>query len=152
LLDVILSLVFFLKKGKFDLRDLQEQLKSMQGMGSLSKIAEMIPGLGKAKVPDFLAGAQEDKMKKWQHAIDSMTEQEIENPEILEKQTSRLGRIAKGSGTSTSDIRQLIKQYKLLRELVSGGPGGLADIDPSQGLSQKQMQKLAKKFGKRMKF
>ncbi len=138
-----------LKQGNLDLRDLQTQLKQMQGMGSLSKIASMIPGLGNAKIPENLLGTQEDKLKKWQHAIDSMTEEEIKNPELLEKQTSRLSRIAKGSGTTTSDIRQLIKQYKLLKDLTQGGD--LTNIDPSQGLSQKQMQKLAKKFGKRMK-
>ncbi len=137
-----------LEEGKFSLRDLQEQLKSMQGF-SLTKIAEMIPGLGKAKIPENLLGTQEDKMKKWQHAIDSMTEEEINNPEIIEKQTTRLSRIAKGSGTSTSDIRQLIKQYKMLKELTKGG--NLSDMDMSQGLSQKQMQKLAKKFGKKIR-
>jgi signal recognition particle GTPase len=68
----------------------------------------------------------------------------------LEKQTTRLGRIAKGSGTSTSDIRQLLKQYKLLKEMTQ--TGSMENFDPSQGLSQKQMQKLAKKFGKKMRF
>lgn len=139
-----------LEKGEFNLRDLQQQLKQMKGIGSLSKIAEMIPGLGKTKIPDNLLGTQEDKMKKWEHAIDSMTEEEINNPEIIEKQTSRLNRIAKGSGTTTSDIRQLIKQYKMLKELTQG-TAGISDIDPSQGLSQKQMMKLAKKFGKKMR-
>jgi len=140
-----------LEQGQFDLRDLQQQLKQMQGMGSLSKITEMIPGLGKAKIPEGMLGTQEDKMKRWGHAIDSMTKEEVENPEILEKQTARLSRIAKGSGTTTSDIRQLIKQYKMLKEMTQGA-GDLANIDPSQGLDQKQMQKLAKKFGKKMKF
>ncbi len=139
-----------LEKGSFNLRDLQEQLKSMSGIGSLSKIAQMIPGLGKAKIPENLLGTQEDKLKKWQHAIDSMTEEEINNPELLEKQTSRLSRIAKGSGTSTGDIRQLIKQYKMLKEFTSGA-GSLEEMDLSKGLSQKQMQKLAKKFGKKMR-
>lgn len=139
-----------LEQGSFNLRDLQEQLKSMKNIGSLSKIAEMIPGLGKAKIPENMLGAQEHKIKKWQHAIDSMTEEEINNPEILEKQTSRLNRIAKGSGTTTTDIRQLLKQYKLLKEMATGA-GDLSDIDPSQGLSQKQMMKLAKKFGKKMR-
>jgi signal recognition particle subunit SRP54 len=140
-----------LEKGEFNLRDFQEQLKQMGNVGSFSKIMEMIPGLGNAKIPENLLGVQEEKLKKWQHAIDSMTKQEIENPEIIEKQTTRLGRIAKGSGTTTTDIRQMIKQYKLLKDLASG-TGDLADIDPSQGLSQKQMQKIAKKFGKKMKF
>jgi len=138
-----------LEKGEFNLRDLQQQLKQMKGIGSLSKIAEMIPGLGKAKIPENLLGTQEDKMKKWEHAINSMTDEEINNPEIIEKQTTRLSRIAKGSGTTTSDIRQLIKQYKMLKEMTQGGE--MTEINPSQGLSQKQMMKLAKKFGKKMK-
>ena len=139
-----------LEKGEFNLRDLQQQLTSMKSMGSLSKMAEMIPGLGKAKIPENLLGIQEDKMKNWNHAINSMTEEEINNPEILEKQTTRLSRIAKGSGTTTTDIRQLIKQYKMLKELTQGG--NIEDMDMSQGMSQKQMMKLAKKFGKGMKF
>jgi signal recognition particle subunit SRP54 len=123
----------------------------MGNIGSMSKLLEMVPGLGKAKIPDNLLNMQEDKLKKWQHAIDSMTKEEIEAPEIIEKQTSRLGRIAKGSGTTTSEIRQLIKQYKILKDMATGS-GDLSDFDPSQGLSQKQMLKIAKKFGKRMKF
>jgi signal recognition particle GTPase len=67
----------------------------------------------------------------------------------LEKETSRLSRIAKGSGATTTDVRQILKQYKLLKEMASGGMG---DMDASEGLSQKQMQKLAKKFGKKMRF
>ncbi|MEK6831092.1 MAG: signal recognition particle receptor subunit alpha [Nanoarchaeota archaeon] len=141
-----------LEEGDFNLRDFQEQLKSMQGMGSLSKIASMIPGLGKlGSKADSLLDTQENKIKKWEQAINSMTQEEIENPEIIEKQTSRLGRIAKGSGTTTTEIRQLIKQYKLLKEMASGA-GDLSQIDPSQGFSQKQMMKLARKFGKRVKF
>ncbi len=140
-----------LEQGHFDLKDFQEQLKQMGGMGSMSKLLEMVPGLSKAKIPENMLNTQEDKLKKWQHAIDSMTKEEIETPEIIEKQTSRLGRIAKGSGTTTSDIRQMLKQYKLLKEMATGS-GDLADFDPSQGLSQKQMLKIAKKFSKRMKF
>jgi signal recognition particle subunit SRP54 len=141
-----------LEQGELNLRDFQEQLGQMSSMGSLSKIAEMIPGLGKAKIPENMLGVQEDKMEKWKNAINSMTKEEIDNPEIIEKQTTRLGRIAKGSGTTTTEIRQLIKQFKLLKEMTQGGE--MTNMDPSQGLSQKQMQKLARKFGKmkKMKF
>jgi len=140
-----------LEKGHFDLRDFQEQLKQMGNMGSMSKLLEMVPGLGKAKIPENMLDNQEGKMKNWQHAIDSMTKEEIEDPEIIEKQTTRLGRIAKGSGTTTSDIRQMLKQYKILKEMATG-TGDLANFDPSQGLNQKQMLKIAKKFGRKMKF
>jgi len=139
-----------LEQGEFNLRDLQSQLKQMKGIGSLSKIAEMIPGLGKAKIPENMLGTQEDKMKGWDAIINSMTNEEIEKPEIIEKQTTRLSRISKGSGTTTTDIRQLLKQYKLLKEMTQGA-AGLSEIDPSKGINQKQMQKLARKFGKKMK-
>jgi len=141
-----------LDQGEFDLRDFQVQLKSMSSLGSFDKIMDMIPGLSganKAKIPENMLGVQEEKMKKWQHAINSMTKEEIKNPEIIEKQTTRLGRIAKGSGTTTSDIRQLIKQYKLLKEFTKGGVSE-ADMGAG-GFSQKQMMKLAKKFGKKMR-
>jgi signal recognition particle subunit SRP54 len=141
-----------LEKGEFDLRDFQEQIKSMSSMGSMSKMLDMIPGLSsvKDKLKDSnVLGMQEEKIKKWQHAINSMTQEEIKNPEIIEKQTTRLGRIAKGSGTSTSDIRQLIKQYKMIKEFVKGGVSE-SDLQAG-GMSQAQMMKLAKKFGKKMR-
>lgn len=140
-----------LESGEFNLRDFQEQLKQMGNVGSFSKVMEMIPGFSKEKIPDNILGTQEEKVKKWQYAIDSMTDDEINNPELIEKETSRISRIAKGSGTTTSDIRQMLKQYKLLKDLAKGS-GDLSDLDPSQGLSQKQMMKLAKKFGKKLKF
>ncbi len=139
-----------LEEGNIDLKDFQEQLKQMSGMGSFSKIASMIPGMGKAKIPEEMMGMQEEKVKKWQHAIDSMTQEEIKNPKILEKETSRLSRIAKGSGTTTTEIRQLLKQYNMLNDLASGSD--IASMSATEGLSQKQMQKLAKKYGRKMKF
>jgi signal recognition particle subunit SRP54 len=139
-----------LEDGNLDLKDFQEQLKQMSGMGSFSKIAGMIPGMGKAKIPEEMMGLQEEKVKKWQHAIDSMTQEEIKHPEIMEKQTARLSRIAKGSGTTTTEIRQLLKQYRMLNDLASGSD--IANMDATAPMSQKQMQKLAKKYGKKMKF
>ena len=141
-----------LEKGEFNLRDFQEQIKSMSSVGSFSKMLEMIPGFSgmKDKIPENMMGMQEEKVKRWQHAINSMTQEEINNPEIIEKQTTRLGRIAKGSGTTTSDIRQLIKQYKLIKEFTKGGISE-SDLASGGGFSQKQMMKLAKKFGKKMR-
>ncbi len=139
-----------LEEGKFTMDDLYSQLESMSGMGSLGKIAGLIPGFGKAKVPENMLGKQEDRMKKWKYAIQSMTPEEKENPEVLEKQTGRLQRIAKGAGINTSDVRALIKQYKMLKEFMKTGKN--MDFESGQGLSQKQLQKLAKKFGRKMKF
>ncbi len=135
-----------LKKGKFTLLDLYSQLEQMNKMGSMDKLIGMIPGMSAAKVPKEALAKQEVKMKNWKCAISSMTEEEIENPEILEKQTSRIARIAKGSGTTTTEIRELLKQYKMLKEMM-GMQSGMAEgnIDP------KMMQKMAKKFSGKMR-
>jgi len=136
-----------LKEGKFTMLDLYEQLKGMESLGSLSKIKNLIPGLGNAKIPDNMLENQEGKLKKFKFAIQSMTKEEIENPEIIEKQTQRMQRIAKGAGINTSDVRSLLKQYKLIKEFAKGG----MPEDMSQGFSQKQMMKLAKKFGRKVR-
>jgi len=133
-----------IEEGKLSLEDVIEQVKSMNSLGGFEKIKSMIPGLGKAKIPENLLESQEAKISKWEHIIKSMTPKERENPELLEKQTSRISRTAKGAGVHNSDIRALLKQYKLLNEMLKSGK----DMDISGGLSQKQLQKLAKKFGK----
>ena len=134
-----------LQDGKLSLEDVVEQVKSMNAIGGFDKLKGMIPGMSSAKIPDGKLGAQEEKIKKWEHIIKSMTPEEKENPEILQKQTSRIARVAKGAGVHTSDVRSLIKQYDMLQGFVKDS----SDIDMSQGMSQKQMQKLMKKFGKK---
>lgn len=136
-----------LKEGKFTLDDFASQIDSMSQIGSMDKIVSMIPGLGKAKIPESALEQQQEKTKHWKAAIASMTKAEKENPELLEKQTSRIQRIAKGSGTSTSDIRMLLKQYKMLNEMIKS-QSGLAEGK----IDQKTMMKFARKFGKKMKF
>jgi signal recognition particle subunit SRP54 len=138
-----------MQEGKFTLRDLQGQLDSMGELGSMDKIMGMIPGFGKVKekVGEEKLEEQAGKAKKWKHAISSMTEEEIENPEILEKQTSRIQRVARGSGVSTTDVRTLLKQYKMLKEMINSQ----ADL-AGGNLDQKTLMKFAKKFGKKMKF
>jgi signal recognition particle subunit SRP54 len=138
-----------IEEGKLTLDDVVEQVKSMGSLGGFDKIKSMIPGLSgiKAKIPEGALESQEAKVAKWQHIIKSMTSQEKSNPEILEKQTSRIARVAKGAGVHTSDVRSLLKQYRLLNDMLKSGAGDL-----SKGLSQKQLQKFAKKFGKKMRF
>ena len=135
-----------LQEGKFTLRDLQTQLDSMEGLGSWDKLMSMIPGLGSAKIPEEAMQTQQEKVKHWKHAISSMTNEEIENPEILEKEISRMQRIAKGSGTTTSDIRALIKQWKMLNDMIKS-QSQLSE----KGMDQKTMMKLAKKYAKKIR-
>jgi signal recognition particle subunit SRP54 len=135
-----------LEEGKLSLEDVIEQVKSMNQIGGFDKIKNMIPGLGNAKIPENLIGAQEEKVKKWEHILKSMTPKERANPELLKKQTSRISRIAEGSGVNNSDVRSLLKQYDMLQDMIKGG---VDSMDMSQGFSQKQMQKMMKKFGKK---
>jgi signal recognition particle subunit SRP54 len=138
-----------LKEGKLSLLDLANQLDSMSQLGSFDKIMGMIPGFGGAnvKIPENLMKKQEDKVKHWKHAISSMTPEEIENPEILDKQTSRIARIAKGSGTTTSEIRELLKQYKMMNEMIKSQ----SNLAEGGQLDQKTLQKMAKKFKGKIK-
>ncbi len=136
-----------LEQGKLSLTDVVEQVKSMQSLGGFDKIKSMIPGLGSAKIPEGVLENQQEKISKWEHIIKSMTSEERENPEIFDNKktaVSRINRIAKGAGVHNSEIRSLLKQYNMLNEMIKGG----ADMDISQGMSQKQMMRLAKKFGK----
>ncbi|MEM4270790.1 MAG: signal recognition particle protein Srp19, partial [Candidatus Pacearchaeota archaeon] len=137
-----------IKEGRFTMYEMKEQIEAMGKMGSFSKILDIIPGLGsmvggiKTKIPEEILESQGEKTQKWKYIIDSMTLEEKENPELIEKQTSRIQRIAKGSGTSTSDVRSLLKQYKILKEFVKS---------QTTELSEKQLMKLAKKFGKKIR-
>lgn len=135
-----------LEEGKLTLEDVIEQVKSMNQIGGFDKIKNMIPGLGKAKLPENMLENQQEKIAKWEHILKSMTPEERENPELFDKQTSRISRVAEGAGVNNSDIRALLKQYKMLQDLVKGG---VDNMDMSKGFSQKQMQKMMKKFGKK---
>jgi signal recognition particle subunit SRP54 len=87
-------------EGQFTLQDFLEQIEMVQGMGSLGKIASMIPGFGMMKLPDNLMESQEEKMKHYKHMLQSMTSDEKKDPAIIS--ASRIKRIAKGSGRSES--------------------------------------------------
>ncbi len=134
-----------LEEGKLTLETVVEQVKSMNSMGGFSKIKSMIPGIGNAKIPEDKLETQQEKISKWEHILKSMTKEEKENPEILKKQHSRINRIAKGAGVTNSDIRSLLKQYDMLNTFIKEG----SSFDPEKGMSQKQLMKLAKKFGKK---
>jgi len=123
-------------KGEFNLVDLYDQMSAMKKMGPLSKIMEMIPGFGQIKMPKELLSVQEGKLKKWKFIMDSCTKEELENPDIITG--SRIERIAKGSGTTSGEVRELLKQYKQAKKMSKMMKGG------------KGMEKLMKKMGGKM--
>lgn len=103
-------------KGEFNLLDLYEQLQAMNKMGPISKLFDMIPGLGNMKIPKDMLEVQGDKLKRWKYALQSCTKEELENPDIIT--TERIDRIAKGSGLKTSEVKELIKQYKQSKKMM----------------------------------
>ncbi len=123
--------------GRFTLQDFYEQIGGMQKMGPLSNVMDMIPGLGHA-VPEDMLVVQEEKMKKYKYIIDSMTPEEKKNADLIH--SSRIKRIAKGSGTSQKDVRDLIKQYKQTKKLMKK-MGGV------KGMKRGALKQIAKKFG-----
>ena len=109
-------------QGDFTLIDLYEQMQAMNKMGPLSKVLEMVPGMGQLKLPKEALKVQEGKLEHWKHAMNSMTKRELENPEVIDNY--RLQRISKGSGVSSGEIRELIKQYRQSKKLMKMVKGG----------------------------
>lgn len=104
-----------LMSGKFTLNDLLEQFKSLSKMGPLGKLLKLIPGFG-ISLPEGFEETSKDKLKKYMAIIQSMTPEERENPEIINR--SRIKRIAIGSGTTVRDVRELLKQYRSMKKLI----------------------------------
>ncbi|MCK5107260.1 MAG: signal recognition particle protein [Nanoarchaeota archaeon] len=103
-------------KGEFNLIDLYEQTKAMKKMGPLSKVMEMIPGMGNIKMPKEVLQGQEVKLDKWRYMMDSMTKSELEDPSIMSGK--RVERIANGAGVKVSEVRELIKQYTMSKKMM----------------------------------
>ncbi len=106
-------------KNQFDFNDFLSQIEQIKKMGNLKDLAGMIPGMGKAlkdvDIPD-------DAFKQTEAIIFSMTPEEREKPEIIN--VKRRERIAKGSGTTLTDVNRLIKQFDDTRKMMKMVAGG----------------------------
>ena len=105
-----------LKKNKFDLEDLRDQLKSLKKMGPLQSVMEMVPGMNSMMPEGGMGEGQERQLRRMEACIDSMTPKERRHPQLLNG--SRKKRIAKGSGTSVEEINRLLRQYGQMRKLM----------------------------------
>ncbi|MBR1864793.1 MAG: signal recognition particle protein [Ruminococcus sp.] len=108
----------------FDLNDLLDQMKQMQKMGSIKSIIKMLPGT--AEISDEQMEAGEESLKKTEAMINSMTLAERSKPSIIDPKRKR--RIAAGSGTTVTDVNQLLKQYEDMKKMmkkfgITGGMG-----------------------------
>lgn len=119
--------------GKFTLTDMYEQFEAIRSMGPFKKLLGMIPGFS-YNIPDRMLEIAEDRLERWRVIIQSMTPKERENPKILN--ASRIRRIARGSGTSEKEVKELIKQYSMMKRM----------------LKTLRRKKLPAIFGKKMPF
>jgi signal recognition particle subunit SRP54 len=111
-----------LRKGRFDMEDLLQQIRQLRKMGPLDKVIEMIPGANRLKgLTD--AEVDQNRIKRIEAVILSMTPEERRNPKIIKG--SRRRRIAKGSGTTVQVVNQVLAQHKQMQELMKRfGKGG----------------------------
>jgi signal recognition particle subunit SRP54 len=125
-------------KGKFTLTDMMAQLKQLKKMGPLGKVMEML-GL-QYKLPDDIAEVQEENLKRFEVIMNSMTKAELDEPKLIK--SSRIKRVAKGSGTSVKDVRELLKQYENMKKMMKqmgksrkrGGRGGFPNLPGMPGM------------------
>jgi len=106
--------------GKMSMNDLLVQFEQMKKFGSLKKVLEHIPGFsGQVDVKEL--DKAEDRVRVYKSIIQSMTGEEKTNPESIN--SSRLKRIARGSGRSEKDVRELLTRYKQMKTLVKTSKG-----------------------------
>ena len=101
--------------GKFTLTDMYDQFEAVKGMGPFRKVLKMLPGMS-YDVPEEMLNTAENRLEKWRVIIQSMTPEEKENPKIIS--SSRGRRVARGSGTSEKDVKELLKQYVMMRKML----------------------------------
>jgi len=105
-----------LKKGSFSMQDYLTQLKQMKKMGGIEGLMSFMPGVSKIKSQMDKAGVDEKIITENEAIILSMTKKERENPKIIDG--SRRKRIANGSGTDVAAINKLLKQFKMMSEMM----------------------------------
>ena len=126
-----------MRKGKFDLDDLSEQLAQVEKIGGLGGIMGMLPGMAKIKEQMAAAHLDERIIKRQRAIISSMTREERRNPDILK--ASRKKRVAAGSGVKVEDVNRLLKQHRQMADMMKsmGGDkrgGALAKMGQALGL------------------
>ena len=111
-----------MRKGKFDLEDLRDQLAQMEKIGGLSGMMGMLPGIAKMKSQLENANLDDRIIKRQRAIIDSMTPAERRNPDILK--ASRKKRIAAGAGAKVEEINKLLKMHRQMADVMKMMGGG----------------------------
>ena len=107
-----------LRGGQFDLNDFLDQIKALRKMGPLENLLGMLPGMDKLKSP----GVDEKQMRRVEAIVLSMTPGERRRPDVLNAR--RRQRIARGSGTTVTEVNNLLLRFSEMRKLMKN-PGKL---------------------------
>ncbi|MCR4335906.1 MAG: signal recognition particle receptor subunit alpha [archaeon] len=135
-----------LLKGEFTLETFYQQMKAARKMGPMGKVLDMM-GMSQ-QLPKEMAEVGEQKLSKFGYMIDSMTKIEKTNPDVMNK--SRIARIAKGSGVTQEDVRELIKSFKKMKKVFRQFSNiDAKKLEDGKGMNMKKLQNM---FAKKKKF
>ena len=126
-------------QGSFTLNDMQKQMEAMNNMGPLDQVMDMIPGFGggiKDQLPDDAMDVTQERMRAFSVIMDSMTDAEKEYPKAIG--ASQIERIARGSGTSEEQVRELLQQYKMMERTIKQFQGMGSDQEMQRMMKQMQ--------------
>ena len=107
--------------GKLTMNDFLTQIESVKKMGSLRKILESLPGFSQLDVKEQNIDEIEGKMKYWRAMIQAMTKVEREDPDLLNSQ--RVKRIARGTGVTERDVKDLLTRYRQAKSVMKASKG-----------------------------
>jgi signal recognition particle subunit SRP54 len=106
-------------------------METMNKMGPLDQVMDMIPGMGGGlmdQLPDDAMDVTKDRMVTFEVVMDAMTEDELENPRSIG--ASRVRRIARGSGTDEETVRELLEQHRMMAKTLKQFQGvGQGDME-----------------------
>ena len=125
-----------LKSGSFSMEDYLSQLRQMKKMGGMEGVLSMLPGVSKIKKQMDNANIDENIIKINEAIILSMTKEERLNPKIIN--SSRKKRISSGSGSDSATINKLLKQFKMMTNMMKKMSKG----DPNNGISPEILNRL----------
>ncbi|MFP6593947.1 MAG: signal recognition particle protein [Dehalococcoidia bacterium] len=132
--DQAMELEQKLRTQSFDLNDMLQQLQAFKKMGGMANVLGMIPGMGSLKGRMNPKDMDESRITRVEAMIHSMTAAERANPKLING--SRRKRIADGSGTTATDVNQLLGQFRQMQKMmkkISSGKGRRAVMSMLEG-------------------
>jgi len=120
-----------ISSGKMNMEDFYYQLEEVTKVGSMQNLLETMPGLS-GMVKEDQVEQMEERVDRWRYIIQSMNIEEKADPDLLN--ASRIKRIARGSGWSEHEVKELVKNYKNSKSMMKASKG-------------RQMQGMLRKLG-----